>query len=159
MGLVLARHRRPVTRIRHAGGFFFTKLMVISENWSSGRWETRSPCCCRRSPRHRLSSSAVPFVFTPSLSASCGPNGSGAAVTSSGGLSDRGPVPETSPPRRVVWCVIPFTQRQRHFSLAKQTLLVACVPVWASESLVLRSSAARYLQLLTAAKKSAKLTI
>lgn len=91
MGLVLTRHRRPVTRIRHAGGFFsnkpVSKLMLISENWSWGRCETRSSssccccCCCSRwcccsSPHHRLPFSAVPFVFTPKSV----PKGLGGAV-------------------------------------------------------------------------------
>lgn len=119
MGLVVARERRPVTRVRHAGGSFWCKthvnekLVVILEHWSS-----RSPCSW--SPHHRALFGGSFFVFSRSQT----PDGSGAFPTSTGRLSQRGPVAEPSPPpqpRWFVWRGATFTRQQR----TRQTMLAA----------------------------------
>lgn len=153
MWLVLVRHSRPVTRVRHAGGLSFSKTRVKKKSEDGcpklklGVIRKRLPPLLLRliqplSPPSSPSRRFLLYAHAGPWSAS--PCTSGALITSSTQPPEHGSVDETTPPWRFVWGGTTMTDEWDTAEM--QTLLAACPSLWASASLMLRLETARYLQ-------------
>lgn len=165
MGLVLARHRRPVTWIGHAGGF----SRIIPFQSGCKFQKTKAGIEVKRAPLPPSpppAAAALPTNVSPSRRfllysrvvclVRCQRLQSSRYILRSAVWSQSCPryiasmagclVCSTAPTEAAAVAAAP-----PHFNLSKQTLLAARVSVWGSWSVTLRSSAARYRRLRTAA--------